>query len=217
MVSVDIGKFKWSKPMFGLISVALCFFFAEELHAQRKLQEMDPERSAQQEQQNEEKKNKSAFRLRMTDRISYGGNLGGAFGNLGSQLSLQPMLFYRITDKTMAGTGITYYYQSRVYGSGATKQTISANAWGGNFFARHELFEGALLYTEYMPLNFRLYNPTTRNSERQWVGAFLVGGGMNQRNSERSGMYFLVLYDVLHSDSRSLSPQPIHLRTGFYF
>lgn len=193
------------------------FVWVTNLYAQRKVEQLDPEKTEEAKQKQEQKEKEKAQRPKWLDKLSYGGNVGAYFSNGGSMVNLQPTLFYRFTDNTIGGLGGSYYYWSRTFATSAGNQTYSDNAFGLNFFARQILFDGIFAHVEYMPLNYNVYDASTRKTSKQWVDAFLVGGGSNSAITQRSGFYFAILYDLLYDANKSLTATPLHIRTGFYF
>ncbi len=184
-----------------------------ELWAQRKVEQIDPEKEeVQKSKPTPTKKNQ------WKEKISYGGNVGALFGNTGSLITLQPMALYRFTDNTFFGAGVSYYYWQLKYTNSLNQvQTVSDNAYGLNLFARQQLFDPLFAHVEFMPMNFKVYEPSGNDFKRQWVGSFYVGGGINQRFSDRGGYYIMFLYDLLYNETRSFRVSPVDLRTGFYF
>ena len=198
--------------------ILLVFFsLSITVFAQRKLEQIDPEKKEEQQKAHQQKETDRASKPRWTENFSFGGNLGGNISNLGSFITVQPMAFYRFTDLTLAGAGLTYYYWSRDFQTTQGKVTFSDNAYGLNLFARQLLFEPAFVHTEFMPLNFSVYDVNTRESRREWVSAFYVGGGVNQAISDRASMYIMILYDAMHDPNKSFRSSPLDFRTGFYF
>jgi hypothetical protein len=186
--------------------------FVLPLQAQRRMKQMDPDK------QEAEDRAKAYETTPWYDKISYGGNIGAAFGSGYSSILVQPMLFYRFTDKTMAGAGVTYYYWSQKYilGNGQTT-TFKDNAYGVNLFARQILFDPIFAHIEFNPMNFTYYDRFNGDQKRIWKNAFYIGGGMQQKFSERGGYYIMLLYDVLWDKDRSFYPIPYDLRIGFFF
>lgn len=183
------------------------------LYAQRKVEQIDPEKE-EEEKNAPAPSNKNAWK----DKISYGGNLGAAFGDGGGFITLQPMALYRFTDNTFLGAGISYYYWQLKFRTSLNQtQTISDNAYGLNLFARQQVFDPLFAHAEFMPMNFKVYTPSGTDYKREWVSSFYVGAGINQRFSDRGGYYILFLYDLLYNENRSFRASPIDIRTGFYF
>ncbi|MES2691809.1 MAG: hypothetical protein V4658_15505 [Bacteroidota bacterium] len=204
-------KLKYITFVFALISAACVF-------AQRKVEQIDPEKQAEKAAQQQQADRDKASGPKWYDNVSFGGNLGGGLGSGGAFFMVQPMAFYRITESTMAGLGISYYYWSQDYiNSLNQKSTISDNAYGFNIFARQKLFDPVFVHAEYMPLNFKVYNQQSNEINREWVSSLYIGGGINQEISDRSAIYLVVLYDVLYDANRSFRGSPVDIRTGIYF
>jgi len=202
------------KNWFLIISICL----SNLVFAQRKLEQIDPEKKEEQQKQEAEKATSRSNRPDWMDKVSFGGNIGGNIASWGSFFVAQPMALYRFTDMTMAGVGGTYMYSSRNYQTTLGQRlTLSDNIYGLNIFARQLLFDPAFAHVEYNPLNFSVFNSTTGDSKRNWVNAFYIGGGINQVVSDRSSIYIMILYDVLHDPNRSFRQTPIDFRTGFFF
>jgi hypothetical protein len=192
--------------------------FSTVLFAQRKVEQIDPEKQAEETADKERLEKERSGSPKWRDNVSFGGNLGGGIGNGSSFFMVQPMAFYRFTDRTMAGAGISYYYWSLTYyNSVGAKSTLSDNAYGFNIFGRQQLFDPVFVHVELMPLNFKVYDQKSNEIRREWVPSLYLGGGIRQTTSDRSGFYFVVLYDVLYNEGKSFRGSPIDLRTGFYF
>lgn len=198
----------------GFVTFMLLQLFTLDLLAQRQVEQIDPEK------EEEQKRSASTSRVRplWMENVSFGGNIGGTIGTNAGFFTAQPTLFYRINENAMAGAGITYYYwQQQFILSNNTKFTVSDHAYGLNLFARQQVFDPAFVHVEYMPMNFTVLNRTTGQEKREWVNSIYLGGGINQRFSDRGGVYILVLYDVLYNAERSFRTSPLDVRTGFYF
>jgi hypothetical protein len=190
----------------------LVVLFCQPVSAQRRMKQMDADK------QEEEDRARAYEATPWYDKISFGGNVGAAFGSGYSSVLLQPLVFYRFTEKTMAGTGFTYYYWSQKYilGNGQTK-TISDNAYGYNLFARQMLFNPVFAHVEWNPMNFTYYNRFSGEEKRIWKNSLYVGGGIQQSISGRGGFYIMALYDLLWDQDRSFYPIPYDFRVGFFF
>lgn len=179
--------------------ILFCFFL--DASAQRRSKEMDPERAEEREAARASEGNNS-----FADKLSFGGNFSVGFGNVRSSVFIQPLVGYKVTQKTMLGTGFTYIYWSEKYVlSNGSRLEFSDNIWGLNFFARQILFSPVFAHVEYQPTNFTSYN-RLGDSRRVWSNPLYLGGGINQSfNGGQSGAYILILYDVFWQD-RSLDP-----------
>lgn len=198
--------------------ILLASIIAVSASAQRKVEQIDPEKQAEKAAEEQQEERSRASRPKWYDDVSFGGNLGGGLGGGGAFFMVQPTAYYRITESTMAGLGVSYYYWSQDFLSySGVKYTVSDHAYGINLFARQKLFDPVFAHVEYMPLNFKVFNQYTNETKREWVPSLYVGGGINQEISDRSAIYFVILYDVLYKFERSFRGSPIDIRTGFYF
>lgn len=180
--------------------------------AQRKLKQMDSEK------QEEDEKYKDESKEPLSERFSYGGNVGASFGTGYQSYLLQPLVFFRAAPKTILGGGFTYaYWSQKLTVAPGKTETFSDNVYGFNLFARQTIFDPLFAHVEYNPMNFTLYNYATRAEERIWHHAMFVGGGLNQRFSERGGYYIMILYDLAYNANRTYYQNPYDIRMGFYF
>lgn len=186
-------------------------------YSQRKLEQMDPEKQEETKKAQDQEERRKAAGPKWYDKMNFGGSASMFFSSVGSQFSIQPFALYNITEKLAGGAGFSYYYYSINYNTSTGTQTLSNNAYGANLFSRLKVFDEFFLQAEYMPMNTSIYKPLTNTSERQWVDAFLVGGGQLQPFSDRAGGYFVILYDLMYNEQRSFSPSPLHIRLGLYF
>ncbi|WP_230680342.1 hypothetical protein [Pontibacter sp. 172403-2] len=131
----------------------------------------------------------------LMDRLYFGGGLGLQFGTF-TNISLLPILGYRITDRFSAGVGAVYHFVS--YSS------YSYSNYGGRVFTQAELFDigdGAILaHGEVEVLNAEYNGPGSYlggGFERRSTVAFpMVGLGYRQRIGERASFDLLVLYNT---------------------
>jgi hypothetical protein len=190
-----------------------CLFLSNyQANAQRKIKEMDSDK------EKEKQELKSQSDNTFMDKVSFGGNVGATFGNQFTAVLAQPLLFYRLKENTMLGGGFTYIYLSQtVPVSANTNRKISDNVIGLNVFARQQLFNPLFVHAEYNPMNFSTYNRFGQKDGRMWANALYLGGGLQQRFSDRGGYYFMALYDVLWDVNRSFYGTPFDFRVGFFF
>lgn len=146
------------------------------------------------------------------DRLVFGGNLGFQFGTV-TILDISPIVGYKITDRFVAGVGVTYqYFEDRTY-----VQTFSTSVYGGRLFGRYYIFNNLFAHGEYEILNYDagFSDPfvTSFNKRRITANNFLVGGGYVFPITENSGFNIMVLYN-LNENAESLYSNPI-IRLGF--
>ncbi len=141
------------------------------------------------------------------DKLFFGGGIGLQFGSV-TQIEVAPIVGYRVTNRFQPGIGLTYsYFKDNMY-------KLEYSTYGGSVFARFFLFEGLFAQAEAEALNIRAYYTLTQ-SERLWIGNYLIGGGYFQKFGERSGMYFSVLWNLNQTEFTPYS-NPV-IRIGFNF
>lgn len=145
-------------------------------------------------------------------RIIFGGGLGFGFGNV-TNISVSPIVGYRISDNFSAGVGLGYQYfrikdkftlQDQNLGyikKPYTATMYSPSIWGRyviwrNIFAHLEYEHNFMSETVYDP--YVIYTgPEKAIKNRINVPSLLLGGGIRQPISERVSIIFQGLYDVL--------------------
>ncbi|WP_439882354.1 hypothetical protein ACSX1A_04140 [Pontibacter sp. MBLB2868] len=145
------------------------------------------------------------------DRLYWGGSFGLQFGSY-TNISLLPILGYKVTDKFSVGTGAVYHFIR-------TNNTTFQN-FGGRAFLQQEVLsnligDGSLvLHGEYEVLGVEKYWPTNTNGyelERRIVSMPMAGLGYRQ-SAGRASFDFLVLYNFNDIDSPYSNPV---IRAGF--
>lgn len=147
------------------------------------------------------------------ERIVTGGGLGLSFGSTQDFISVSPMVGYRVTERLLAGTGITFRYTKYKY----YQPALTLTDWGFNPFLRYTLFKNIFVHTEYEYLNYEF--PTTpEESIRKAFNSFLAGGGFIQPISKNSAFYLTALYNFSYVEPLpgQYSPyySPLILRAG---
>lgn len=143
-------------------------------------------------------------RQHWTDRIVFGGNLGG---NIGAEsfFQLNPMIGYRTTQNWINGVSLNYIY----YTSGSYRENI----YGAGLWSRATIFRGLFAHSEFEMMR---RNGLDRygNSFNATVPIWLVGGGYNSGGS-RLGVSAMIMYDLIQ-DPNSPYGQPV-IRIGGLF
>lgn len=133
--------------------------------------------------------------LPLKERIVVGGGLGLSFGSQQDFFSVSPLIGYRVTERMLAGTGITYRYTKYKYYSPA----LTLSDYGFNPFVRYTVFNGIFLQTEYEYLNYE-FPVTIEESVRKTYNSFLAGGGFVQPIGDKAAFYLLALYNFSYQD-----------------
>ena len=121
---------------------------------------------------------RSEVPMSMLDRLRLGGSFGLSLGNY-TNINLSPMAGLNLTDKLVAGGGLTYMFASyRPWGASAS-QRISTSNYGGRVFLMYNLLPMITLQAEYEGLNVQ-YSDIGRGRARTWIGSPLVGGAYTQ-------------------------------------
>lgn len=168
------------------------------------------------EAQNKRKKSNDENNLQgvpLKERIVTGGGFGLAFGSTQDFISLSPMVGYKITEKFIAGTSITYRYTKYKYYNPAIKLTD----YGLGPFLRYTIFNNVFIQTEYEYLNYEF--PTgPEQTTRKAFSSFLAGGGFIQPIGDKAAFYVSALYNFSYREPRpgEYSPyySPLILRAG---
>ncbi len=129
---------------------------------------------------------KTEKKVPLKDRLVFGGNVGGYFGNR-SYFQLNPMVGYKMNSWWVNGVGLNYIYAS----GGGIKQ----NVYGASVWSRAYVFKSLMLHTEFemLKLNYSAQNGSTFHAT---VPVWLIGAGYQTR-SQGIGLGFMILYDLI--------------------
>ncbi|MFD2999280.1 SPOR domain-containing protein [Pontibacter toksunensis] len=145
--------------------------------------------------------------LRPIDRMYTGGSFGLQFGTF-TNISLLPILGYRLTDKFSLGVGGVYHFSK--FGS------FSYSSYGARAFTQLELFnigEGAILgHAEVEFLNTKYEDRGDLFTTN--ITLPLVGVGYRQRISDKASVDMLLLYNVNDQERGNPYNNPV-FRVGF--
>jgi hypothetical protein len=174
---------------------------------QRPAQQRPAPRPAPAEQQRETQAREN---LRLIDRMYTGGSFGLQFGTY-TNISLLPILGYRVTDKFSIGAGAVYHYSKF--------NRFSFSSYGARFFGQLELFnivDGAVLgHAEVEYLNTKYEDSFGNISEgRKNLALPLVGVGYRQRIGSKASVDMLLLYNVNENVLGNPYNNPV-FRVGF--
>ncbi len=121
------------------------------------------------------------------NKIYYGGTVTFSFGTT-TRIGFFPMIGYKVSPKLSAGAEIGYEYVSYNFNE------FTSN-YGGSLFGRYRVGRALYAHAEYQAMNYEIFTGTSSN--REWVPALLLGGGMVKPLGGRSAAYVEVLFDVL--------------------
>lgn len=147
------------------------------------------------------------------ERIVTGGGVGLGFGSTQDYISFSPMIGYKITEKFLAGTGITYRYTKYKYFTPAIKLID----YGFNPFLRYTLFNNIFVQAEYEYLNYE-FPESVLETKRDSFSSLLAGGGFFQPIGDKAVLFVMALYNFSYVEPKigEYSPyySPLILRAG---
>lgn len=124
------------------------------------------------------------------ERLIFGGNLGLQFGDI-TFIDASPLVGYKVTEKLIAGVGLTYIYIK--YNSFGGYNT---NIYGGRVFSRFFMLDNIFLHGEVESLNGQWDYFTNR---RFYVTNVLAGGGYRQALGPKAFANLTVLWNFNES------------------
>lgn len=133
--------------------------------------------------------------LALKDRIVFGGGLALQFGNA-TLIDISPIIGYKLTDRLIIGTGLTYKYNyiKDYYYAPATN--YQSNTFGGSIWGRYYVLENFFAHTEVEQLHTSYSLTPNGGSEAIDITSVLIGGGYRQRISQRVSFNIMVLYNL---------------------
>ncbi len=158
----------------------------------------------------------------VSQRIFYGGNLGLRFGDY-TNISINPHIGYRVSNRISAGIGGNYIYVKSSFFN------YEFSLWGGNVFASYTLFKNidelipfltpnssVLIFGEYNVMNVEDYFKNHhQHIEMKWMVSPLLGLAYQTQMGRRSYVLISVLFN-LNESRHSVYPNPV-LRISFQF
>lgn len=155
-----------------------------------------------------------------TQRIFWGGNIGLMFGSY-TNISMNPTIGYRLTNRLSAGLGGTYNWTKSTY------YDYSGQSYGANVFASFTIIKnlgdaipindagGLLVYGELSYMNIRDYYAIQLPNQPDWVYTPLAGIAYQSPIGIKSYFVFMVLYNFSESIYSPYS-NPV-IRASFQF
>lgn len=206
-----------------LLIITLSFFCSVSF-AQVEGVEVEKPKEEVKEEEKEVKKEKDddEDKIPLIDRLYFGGNFGANFGTV-TNITVAPMVGYKITPRFSVGVGGTYQYwsdkrftptytQSIYGGSLFSRYVIADNFLGaGNLFA-HAEYETLFAKQPYQDPNTGLIKEKTKA-----FPSFFIGGGLAFPIGNRSAFTISALYNPFYEENNSLYGNPLQIRIGGFF
>lgn len=183
-------------PTRQLLCIVICLWASFSAHAQKTSEEDYVGGTA--------KKTAPVAKTPWQDKLVFGGNLGGYFGNP-TYFQLNPMVGYRTTPWLINGIGVNYtYFATNGY---------RENIYGTSVWTRATVFKTLFAHTEFELLKRSAFDGLGNTTEAI-VPVWLVGAGYNSGGG-RLGLSAMIMYDLIQ-DPNSPYNQPI-IRIGGLF
>lgn len=142
-----------------------------------------------------EKKPLAEFKDRpFIDRVRLGGSFGLSLGTV-TNINLSPMAGYELTEKLVAGVGITgMYYKSRYFG-------INDFYYGGRGFLMYSILPMVNLIGEVEQMNVQM-DTFTKYDARKWITSPMLGASYSQPLGARfiKAVHFTALYNFNYNN-----------------
>lgn len=140
----------------------------------------------------------------LRDRIFTGGGFGLSFSSYSDNISVSPLIGYRITDQLAAGVQLQYQYNNYK----RVTPRFSANDYGASIFSRYNFYGPLFAHVEYEYLNYVYALGADRKKLRDSFDSFLAGGGYFQPLGSKAGFYLLALYNFSYQSPYSGEVSP---------
>jgi hypothetical protein len=141
----------------------------------------------------------------LSERINVGGGFDLRFGEI-TVIGLTPLIAYKVTDKFMLGTILTYRY----FRDNRPGIQYSTSTYGVTPFARHTIFKGLFVHAEYE----MLYGEYYYNDDARWLNSLLVGGGYGVPLGDKGFAGVYVLWNLTPDPLYPIYEQPV-IRMSF--
>lgn len=150
------------------------------------------------------------------DRVVYGGSILPIFSNLGTTITANPFVGYKVTDNFVPGVMLSYNY-SRLRNWPGIGRTSTFNSLGVSPFLRYSFFDKFFAQAEYEFLNgnFKVTSPDQEASFAE--NNLFLGGGYINRISDNSAIFVQIMYNVTWQGAagNSVYSSPLIYRVGF--
>lgn len=139
------------------------------------------------------------------DKVYFGGGGGFSGGSQYLNISVSPLIGYKITEQFSAGLQITYQYVKFI--------DATANNYGGGPFLRYNFTQKLFGYSQYEYLNYQALG-YGNDRERFDFNSLFVGIGYSEPIGNKAAFNITALYNLLHQDGRSPYQSPLVFRVG---
>jgi hypothetical protein len=150
------------------------------------------------------------------DRVVYGGSIYPVFSNIGTAVTANPFVGYKITENFVGGLMFSYNY-SRLRNWPNSGRTSTYSSFGVSPFVRYAFLNNFFAQAEYEFLNgsFKVTSPD--QEARFGENNLFIGGGYLNRISNNSAVFVQLMYNVTWKGAagNSVYASPLVYRVGF--
>lgn len=161
----------------------------------RKDKTEEPESPPVEQREVIEKKPLAEFKDRpFIDRVRLGGSFGLSLGTV-TNINLSPMAGYELTEKLVAGVGVTgMYYKSRYFG-------FNEFYYGGRGFLMYSIFPMVNVIAELEGMNVEV-DTFTKYDTRKWIASPMLGASYSQPLGARfiKAVHFTALFNLNYNN-----------------
>jgi outer membrane protein assembly factor BamA len=146
----------------------------------------------------------------LSDKIFFGGGAGFSLSSNQTNITVTPMIGYKITQRLMSGVSGTYQYVK------IKQPSRTVNNYGGSLFSIYQLNSFLFAQAEYERLSFEYFtDPFFEQRTRSTYNSMLVGLGTFSSLGGRSSFWLTAMYNLLY-DSNEPGPynSPWVIRAG---
>ncbi|MEQ8470889.1 MAG: hypothetical protein RIC35_06865 [Marinoscillum sp.] len=143
----------------------------------------------------------------LSDRIYFGGGGGLNGGTNYLNVSLSPLVGYKITESFSSGLQVTYQYVKIL--------DSSYSNYGGGPFATYVIGNKFMIYSQFEYMSIKTYNPSTGEPNRFNGRSLFAGIGWNEPLNDKVSFQALALYDLIYgTGENSAYNSPFQIRIG---
>jgi hypothetical protein len=170
-----------------------------------------PPSQTQNNQQNNNPKSNNALQgsKNFTDRIIYGGNLGGNLNGNGYVFDISPFIGYRFLKSKKLSVGAGPIFQQ----ASATGQTLTR--YGARVFGRYDVWNNPMVYAHSELQYLRASLKAGSYKETANLPTFLVGAGARFGGFASGEILYDLLWSLQDKDLRPALPYMVRFGVGF--
>jgi len=136
-----------------------------------------------------------------SNRIFVGGDIGATFGDY-TQISINPLIGYRISNEVSTGLQFVYNHSWQYINKDQVNQTtLQSNTYGGNAFLQYNPIPSFYLKGEFEYDSYTNYETTQGTKVTNAVPFLFLGAGYSTPLSKNSTLNAGIKVDVLNNEN----------------